>query len=223
MLKRYTFWLLLLAPLLLSWFMTWRSNATDTLDALFSAIVVIFVAGAASVVLTKMLTNEIDLRLLISEENGSASLSRFQFLLFTFVIASSYFLIVIWGLGAGKAFVDGKLVLPDIPTGVLGLIGISGGSYVIAKGIQKSADSGSGAVRTIVVVSGGSGYGAATGVGLTGGGGAGATAVPVIGNGGVIAGVNVTSGGTGYTSAPTVTFSDPGNPPGTGAQATSVI
>ena len=34
MLKRYTFWLLLLAPLLLSWFMTWRSNATDTLDAL---------------------------------------------------------------------------------------------------------------------------------------------------------------------------------------------
>jgi len=28
--------------------------------------------------------------------------------------------------------------LPDMPSGVLGLVGISGGSYVLSKGIQKS-------------------------------------------------------------------------------------
>lgn len=176
-----------------------------------------------------MLTNEIDLKLLISEDNGNASLSRFQFLLFTFVIASSYFLVVVWGLtdpvgikAAGDAIAAGKSLLPDVPSGVLGLIGISGGSYVIAKGIQKSAGGGEGAVQAIVMAHGGSGYGAHTTVTLAGGGGSGATAVPVI-VAGEITGVHVTAGGTGYATAPAVAFVDPGVPPGTGATASAVV
>ncbi|MEA1647824.1 hypothetical protein UAJ10_02165 [Nitrospirillum sp. BR 11164] len=61
---------------------------------------------------------------------GKASLSRLQFLLFTFVIAGLYLTL---SLEADK-FVD-------IPPQVLGLLGISGGSYVLAKGIQANADS----------------------------------------------------------------------------------
>ena len=50
-------------------------------------IVVVFVGLLELLVLWKIHTNKIDLTYLISEENGQASLSRFQFLIFTFVIA----------------------------------------------------------------------------------------------------------------------------------------
>jgi hypothetical protein len=77
-----------------------------------------------------MITNKIDLRRLISEPSGDASMSRFQFLVFTFVIAISLFLIV-----------TVKQSFPlDIPPAVVGLLGVSGGSYVISKGIQVNRD-----------------------------------------------------------------------------------
>lgn len=79
--------------------------------------------------------NRIDLQYLISEEDGSASLSRFQLLIFTFVIAISYFLLVIATVNAGTG-----LTLPDVPSGTLTLLGISGGSYVLSKTIQKVAE-----------------------------------------------------------------------------------
>ena len=59
-----------------------------------------------------------------------------------------------------------------------------------------------GAITSIAVAAGGSGYtAAATSVVIIGGGGSGAKASPVISNG-VITAINVTTGGTGYNKAP---------------------
>ncbi|HXB61221.1 MAG TPA: hypothetical protein VNU94_00045, partial [Acidobacteriaceae bacterium] len=63
--------------------------------------------------------------------------------------------------------------------------------------------------NTVVVTSGGSGYGGLTPtVTITGGGGTGATATATVQNGSVSA-VTITAGGTGYTSNPTLTLSAP--------------
>jgi hypothetical protein len=116
-------------------------------------IIVIFIALLAAIVLVKIWLGTIDLSGLLSEPadtsaaatatttttgttttgptttstvaTGKASLSRLQLLLFTFVIAGLYLTLC---LEAGD--------LIAIPNQVLGLLGISGGSYVVSKGIQ---------------------------------------------------------------------------------------
>lgn len=94
-------------------------------------ILTIFLSALALLLLWLIATGKIDLRLLISEKDGIASLSRFQFLIFTFVIAMSlFYLIAIKG------------DYPNIPGEILALLGISGGSYVVSKGIQTSRDVG---------------------------------------------------------------------------------
>jgi dolichyl-phosphate-mannose--protein O-mannosyl transferase len=92
-------------------------------------VMVIFVGVLAVIILWKIFRNEIDLKKLISEANGDASMSRFQFLIFTFVIALMW--IYLFFCNECKEF-------PNIPNGVLGLMGISGGTYAVSKGIQKS-------------------------------------------------------------------------------------
>lgn len=67
-----------------------------------------------------------------------------------------------------------------------------------------------GAVSSVTVVTGGSGYLVAPAVSFTGGGGTGATATATINASGVVTGVTVTAGGSGYTSAPTVVFTADG-------------
>lgn len=63
--------------------------------------------------------------MLTDDDKGSqGSLSRFQLLLFTFVIAGLYLVLCIE---------NGQFI--DIPGNVLGLLGISGGSFVLSKGI----------------------------------------------------------------------------------------
>lgn len=64
----------------------------------------------------------------IRSSAAKASLSRFQFLIFTFVVAGLFLLL---SIEAG-AFVE-------VPPTVLGLIGLSGGSFVISKGISNSS------------------------------------------------------------------------------------
>lgn len=83
----------------------------------------------------KMYRGTIDLSHLLAETNGQASLSRFQFLLFTYVVAGGVLLALISSLKSG-----GALVFPDINGDILSLMGISGGSYVVSKGIQKQAE-----------------------------------------------------------------------------------
>lgn len=85
--------------------------------------------GLFAVVITKMLRNTISLNDLISEpgSSGKASLSRFQLLIFTFVVAGVFLILSIE---------NGQII--DIPNSVLGLLGISGGSYLVSKGISES-------------------------------------------------------------------------------------
>lgn len=66
----------------------------------------------------------------------------------------------------------------------------------------------SGAVTSVDIVSGGSGYTSAPAVTFSGGGGTGAAATAVVTDG-VVTAINVTAGGSGYTAAPTVTVAAP--------------
>lgn len=90
----------------------------------------IFIGILGILVIVKILYGKIELKGLINETSGEASMSRFQFLIFTFVIAASLFLIII------NNKVNGQLTFPEIPSGIWTLLGISGGSYIISKGIQ---------------------------------------------------------------------------------------
>jgi hypothetical protein len=190
-------------------------------SSIFALVIAMVVGAFAAVVIGKMINNEIDLALLVSEDNGNASLSRFQFLIFTFVIAASYFLLVTYRLATSKG--DGLANLPEIPNGVLGPIGISGGSYVISKGIQKSAEGQTPGVLRVDIVANGAGYSAETVVQFVGGGGSGASAKVEVDANGAITKVIIDNSGAGYTSAPQVTFKDPHIPPGSGATATAVL
>jgi len=79
-----------------------------------------------SVVMWKIFKNEIDLGSIIQEKDssGKSSIARFQLLVFTLTIAGLY---VILSIEAGT--------LIDVPAGALALLGISGGSFLISKGI----------------------------------------------------------------------------------------
>jgi hypothetical protein len=92
-------------------------------------ILTIFLGILALIILWKIINGDISLRYLISDEQGFASLSRFQFLVFTFVIAMTLFYLIT---------ANGKY--PEIPNQILALLGISGGSFAIAKGVQASRD-----------------------------------------------------------------------------------
>ncbi len=95
-------------------------------------IVTVFIGALGLVILWRMVTGKIDLKDLISEKDGKASLSRFQFLVFTFVIALSLILVILGQPQPGFP--------AEIPPGVFALLGISGGSYVISKAIQTNRD-----------------------------------------------------------------------------------
>jgi hypothetical protein len=72
----------------------------------------------------------IDLSHLLSEAGGGASMSRFQLLIFTFVIAFSLFLIIVS---------SDPMKFPVIPAEILTLLGISASTYAVSKGIQASS------------------------------------------------------------------------------------
>jgi hypothetical protein len=95
-------------------------------------ILTVFLGLVGAIVLWKMIFGPIDLTHLISDELGFASISRFQLLVFTFVIGMSLFFVI-----ANHQPVPDY---PKIPPEILALLGISGGSYVLAKGIQSSRD-----------------------------------------------------------------------------------
>lgn len=100
-------------------------------------VIAVILLGFAALVLWKLFKKEDSLVGLITElpktgnpdEKPKASLSRFQFLIFTFVIAGLFLLL---SIEAGT-FVE-------IPTNVLILLGISGGSYVTSKMVSKEGD-----------------------------------------------------------------------------------
>jgi uncharacterized BrkB/YihY/UPF0761 family membrane protein len=92
--------------------------------------VTILLGAFALAIIYKMIRGGINLEYLIADAEGYASLSRFQFLIFTFVIAMGLFLIIL-----SKTPPD----FPTIPGGILALLGISGGSYVTSKAVDANA------------------------------------------------------------------------------------
>ncbi|HYL09258.1 MAG TPA: hypothetical protein VEU31_00850 [Candidatus Acidoferrales bacterium] len=94
----------------------------------YSVLILLFFYGI--IVLLLMAAGKIDLTHLLSEHGGGASMSRFQLLIFTFVIGLSFFLLATEGKGA----------FPEVPAGVLALLGISATTYGVSKGIQAGTD-----------------------------------------------------------------------------------
>ena len=109
-------------------------------------IICILIGLFGATVLWKIWSGDIDLSDLISETNGGASLSRFQFLIFTFVIAASLYLVII-------AHKDRPEFPATIPATILSLLGISGSSYLVSKGIQFSDPAGISDRGTDVIIS----------------------------------------------------------------------
>lgn len=96
-----------------------------------SLAVCVLLLGFGLAVLVQIARNRIDLTYLLSEggegadgAQPKASLSRFQFLIFTFVIAGLYLVLCV----ESGTFID-------VPNGTLALLGISGGGYLVSKGI----------------------------------------------------------------------------------------
>jgi hypothetical protein len=94
----------------------------------YGGLIMIFLFGF--MVLAAMASGRIDLSQLLEEKGtGGASMGRFQFLIFTFVIGMSFFLVVLCGCK-----------MPDIPTNVLALLGVSATTYGVGKGIQAASN-----------------------------------------------------------------------------------
>jgi hypothetical protein len=106
------------------------SSQLSTLAAVMGWSLAIFLAVIEGIIIWYIIGGRINLERLISEKTGDASLSRFQFMIFTFVIAMGLFLIIVNSGGFPS----------KIPGEILALLGISGGSYVISKGIQKASE-----------------------------------------------------------------------------------
>src|SRR5215510_15701963 len=103
-------------------------NSFMNATAQICSLLVCFLLGGLGVTLIVLIwTNKIDLKYLVSEEDGSASISRFQLLIFTFVVAIGLFKLV-----------EVKQQFPEIPNGVLTLLGISASTYAVGKGISFS-------------------------------------------------------------------------------------
>jgi hypothetical protein len=81
--------------------------------------------------LYKMWTNQINLSTLLMEANGDASMSRFQLLVFSLVVAVGIYLYML-----------NHLDLPKIDQSVLTLLGISASTYAAGKGISFSRPEG---------------------------------------------------------------------------------
>jgi len=94
-------------------------------------LICVLISGLGIAILWMVFTGTIDLSRLISEANGDASMARFQFLVFTFVISLSLFVVIV----SPK---DGPKLPETIPGGILTLLGISGSSYAVGKAIQFS-------------------------------------------------------------------------------------
>ena len=113
---------------------TAASTTPGTFNQLLAAMGFAFIVimGLLCVMLLiKMWRNEINLCSLLEEANGQASMSRFQLLIFTLVVAVGVFLSILH-----------TLTLPDIPNSVLILLGISASTYATGKAITFSRPEG---------------------------------------------------------------------------------
>lgn len=93
----------------------------------YGGLILLFLFGF--LVLAAIASNKIDISQLLEEKGtGGASMGRFQLLIFVFVIGLSFFVVVLC-----------KCEIPEVPTNVLALLGVSATTYGVGKGIQASA------------------------------------------------------------------------------------
>lgn len=136
------------------------------LTVIVGYVILILLFFIGLMVLIAIATGKIDLSLLLTESGGGASMSRFQLLIFTFLIAFSLFLMIVssgtcgtsggFRTAAGRPGAFGKagplsglatsgpcapMKFPAIPSEVLLLLGISASTYAVSKGIQSSTPS----------------------------------------------------------------------------------
>jgi hypothetical protein len=122
------------------------NNALLILRYGVAVITLLFLGGLGTIILLKIARGTMDLDLLLSNSvapgsaspadtkdplQSNASMSRFQLLVFTFVIALSTLYV---------ALGNPSVTLPNVPAGLLGLLGISAGSYVAGKGLDVHQD-----------------------------------------------------------------------------------
>jgi len=137
--RTWEFWASLLLAIVVAFIIAlWVPGEADkkVVHAIeYAALVITFLFGF--MVLAAIASGKIDISQLLEEkgsDGGGASMSRFQLLIFTFVVAISLLLIVVNNHDFPK----------DIPAGVLTLLGISASTYAVSKGIQMGADNGNG-------------------------------------------------------------------------------
>lgn len=96
----------------------------------YGTLIMVFLFGF--LVLAGIASGKIDISKLLVEKDGSgaASVSRFQLLIFTFVIALTFLSLAVK--------LEDKF--PEVSNGVLALLGISAATYGVSKGIQAQAD-----------------------------------------------------------------------------------
>jgi len=97
----------------------------------------VFLISLEALVLWKIAAGKLDLRLLIANDQGDASLSRLQLLIFTFVIAAGFLYLT---AKAGS--------FPTVNESVLVLLGISGTTYALGKALDRNLRSRTDALPT---------------------------------------------------------------------------
>ncbi len=124
-----------------------QSQSLQVLEIIVGYLACGIVGMFGLVLVWKIATNQIDLTHLLSDDDGMASTSRFQLMIFIFVIALSFFLIVISNVKLRESSGPVKTgasqsepPLPDVPGGVLALLGISASSYLVSRGISASTN-----------------------------------------------------------------------------------
>jgi hypothetical protein len=95
----------------------------------YAGLIMLFLFGF--MILAGIASGKIDISQILAEKGGSgASMSRFQLMIFTFVISLSLFLIVVSKGDFPK----------EIPNQILELLGISATTYGVSKGIQATSN-----------------------------------------------------------------------------------
>jgi hypothetical protein len=107
------------------------SSTAGTLALIAGYLMLILVGFFGLIILVQMARGKIDITEIIEELDGGASMSRFQLLVFTFVVALSLVMMI---ATTGR--------LPELPAGLLALLGISGSTYAVSKGIQATLPGG---------------------------------------------------------------------------------
>ena len=102
-------------------------QAETFLKVIAGYLALLFLSVYAGAVLWKVIDRD-ELGTLIEENGGGASMSRFQFLIFTFVVAFG----IVFLLAKNSKF-------PVVPADVLTLFGISASTYAVSKGITASS------------------------------------------------------------------------------------